>query len=172
METETIATLGFLISLISAVIALMSAFFARKSFEESRNSTYIQIFDIIKRHHSPEITALRKIVLTTLDSKCKEAAKLNKCLLDYAPETHEKASELANYYESLGMFLQGGWHYFPLQVKATFMEMLHNSVTNTWSLFSEHKAIIYTGKSPDWAGSYRWLYNECQEYRADKELTS
>ena len=164
--------IAILISLVSLVVALTSVYYARKCFEEGRNSTYILLFDIIKRHHSPEITELRKVVLTSLKSKCEEARSVNQKLVDYAPKVHANASELANYYEALGMFLQGGWNYLPPQAKEMFLEMLHNSVTNTWGIYATYRETIYAGNSPDWIASYQWLYKECVLFRRRKGLTS
>jgi hypothetical protein len=126
--------------------------------------TYLEIYGIIQRHHSEEITKLRRLVLTEFEDKAIIARQQGKYLRDTEPDLHLSVSTLINYYEGLGMFLQGGWDTFPPTVKKIMLDMLHNSVTQTWPLIETYRAIIHPAPPLDWLGSYRWLFGQCQDY--------
>ena len=158
------------ISIFSAVIAGLSVLAARSTFKENRNLTYLQFYNIISKHHSEEITGLRRIVRDGLELKAQEAQKLKKTLAEFDPDFHLKVSALANYYESLGMFLQGSWHFLPTDVKKTMLAMLHNSVSKHWPPINKYKSLIHPDPPRDWAQSFQWLYNEVDKYRKENNL--
>lgn len=130
----------------------------------------MQFYEIISRHHSSEITTLRREVFSKLEDAVARAKVSNQTLLQTDPAVHLSVSTLANYYEAIGMFLQGGWNIFPKEARNTMLEMLHNSVTRSWTLIDEHKDIINPNRASDWAGSFKWLYDKAKAYRQEKAL--
>jgi hypothetical protein len=158
------------ISILSAIIAGLAALAARSTFKENRNLAYLQFHSIIAKHHSEEITGLRRIVRDKLESKAEEATKQEKTLAELDHEFHLKVSTLANYYESLGMFLEGSWHFLPKDVKNTMMAMLHNSVFEHWPPINKYKSLIHPNPPRDWAQSFQWLYSEVVKYREKNKL--
>jgi len=141
-----------------------------KTTKENTKMAYIQFYKIIERHHTEEITKLRRTVLEQLEDEAEKARSQNRLLIEVNPDIHLKASALANYYESLGMFLQGGWNLFPEKMKKIMLAMLHNSVYKTWPLFRDYKDVIYPDRPRDWAQSYQWLFDQISKYRKDKKL--
>jgi len=140
------------------------------SFVEQRKSTFMQFYAIVERHHSQEITSLRRQVLTQLKSESDRAQETGKSLVEINPELHLQVSTLANYYEALGTFLKGGWTTFPREAREMMLEMLHNSVSRSWPLMNTYQSVIYPNRPGDWAGSYKWLYEQVQIYKKTKNL--
>ncbi len=163
-----------IIGLLNVLVVAITAAILYFSFRETRKTAYIHfltvIAPIIQRHHSQEITDLRRIVMTQLDSEALKAKEASKTLFQLDPKLHSEASTLANYYESLGMVLQGSWHILPDEMKSMFLAMLHNSVSKTWSLYEKHKDVIYPNRPRDWAQSYQWLFHIVDEYRKKNNL--
>lgn len=158
-------TLAVILSAISAIAATVAAVAAKRLFSENRLLSYYNFHNIISKHHTEELTELRRTVREQLSSKAAEAKKQHKTLQDIDPNFHLKVSTLANYYESIGMFLQGGWRFFPDEVKETMMQLLHNSVSKHWPEINEYKSLIHPDRPRDWAQSFQWLYEQVTEYR-------
>jgi hypothetical protein len=172
MEIIALFTAGA--SAVAAIAAAWAAYrtyqATQNTFQENRNLVYLQFYQLIARHHSEEMTALRRTVRTELKVKAEEAIKQNKTLFQLDPEFHLKVSALANYYEALGMFLEGNWNYFPQEVQETMKKMLHNSVTNHWEGIQKYKAQIHPTAPRDWAGSFQWLNEIMLDYKREKTL--
>ncbi len=162
--------LAILVSVVSAVVALLSARHARKTFQENRNISYLNFYNIIQKHHSREITDLRRTVRDGFKVVAETARKKGLPIKDIDESMHLEVSTLANYYESLGMFLQGGWHFFPKEVQETMLEMLHNSATEHWSQLAPYKDLIHPRRPNDWAKSFEWLNNKCVAYRKEHKI--
>ncbi len=162
--------LALIVSILSVVIALASASFAAATYLENRRAMYLAFYNIIEKHHSRELTELRRAVRESLDEKAKQAIEEGKSLFQIDQELHAKVSTLANYYESLGMFLQGAETLFPKRIRNTMLEMLHNSVTKHWEQIDQYKKIIHPSRPMDWAQSFQWLYNQVAEYRKEHVL--
>ncbi len=160
-----------IVNLAMLIVYLVTAYFIYDTLKEHRKLAYIQFYEMIKRHHTEEITDLRRTVMRELPTEVEKAKSLGRPLVEVNPDIHLKASALANYYEGLGMFLQGGWNLFPNEAKETMLAMLHNSVSRTWPLFDKYRDTIYPDRPKDWAQSYQWLFNEAQNYRAKKGLS-
>jgi len=168
----------------SAIAALASAWVAyrtygatertfratRDAFQENRNLVYLQFYELIARHHSQELTKLRREVRTGLKIKAEKAIAENKTLAETDPDFHLQVSTLANYYEALGMFLEGNWDFFPSEVRETMKKMLHNSVVAHWEEIERYKRQIHPNPPRDWAGSFQWLYGVMKDYKRDKTL--
>jgi len=165
METSTI------INIATLVVLLGTGIFIYQTFIEYKKLSYLSFYEIVQKHHTKEMTQLRKDVFSQIDQKVKQARDQKKPLQEIDDAFHSRVSELANYYESLGLFLQGGWEIFPNSAKHMMLEMLHNSTTKAWESIKDNFDIIYPNKRPrDWAGSFQWLYGKVTEYRKEKSL--
>lgn len=164
MDTNVLVNLGILIVYIVTAVVIF------KTLKENRKLAYLQFYEIIKRHHTEEITDLRRKVMTQLASEAEKAKSASKPLIETNPDLHLKASVLANYYEGLAMFLKGGWDLFPEEARNTMIEMLHNSVSKTWPTFERYKDVLYPNRPRDWAQSYQWLFKEVEKYRKERDL--
>jgi hypothetical protein len=91
-------------------------------------------------------------------------------LIEIDPDLHLQVSTLANYYEALGMFLEGNWNYFPAEVQETMKKMLHNSVVSHWEEIKLYQAQIHPKAPRDWAGSFQWLYGVMKDYKKQHTL--
>lgn len=152
-------------NIINLVLTALAGLFAFLSFREQKQATYMQFYEIVSRHHTEEITSLRRDVMTKLPSLAEKAKAEGRHLADLDSELHLKISTLANYYEGIGTFLKGGWSIFPEEARNAMLEMLHNSVSRTWPLIEKYQAQIHPSRPPDWAGSYRWLFEQVVEFR-------
>lgn len=160
----------------AAVIAVFSYKIARQSLEQTEQNVYLKLYEIIQRHHTQEITDLKGCIYTP-DNKSKlaevrraaEAASLPLKAFDSA--FHSKVCALANYFESIGMFLEYRWEKMPAESKTMMLAMLHNSVTKTWPEIYAHRDFIYpNGRPSDWAQSFQWLHTQAENYRRDRSL--
>lgn len=171
---DQIPLLTAIASAIAAIAASWAAYrtyqATHNTFQENRNLVYLHFYELIARHHSEEMTALRRVVRTQLRHKAEEAIDRNLSLFQHDPDLHLKVSTLANYYESLGMFLEGNWNYLPREVQETMKKMLHNSVTSHWTDIQKYKAQIHPTAPRDWAGSFQWLNGVMLTYKAEKIL--
>jgi hypothetical protein len=154
---------------IACVIAYFSYRIASAALDETQQSAYLKLYEVVQKHHSREITDLRATV-HRLDETVSKIPK-GQTLQSYDSDFHSKISSLANYYESLGMFLQYRWDKFPPEGKSMMIAMLHNSVDKTWPLIEKHKDTIYPkGCPPDWAQSFQWLHKQVENYRSEQVL--
>ena len=138
---------------------------------DSSDFAVFTFYQIVQKHHSREQTALRKEVFSQIEDMILEADAQGKSLQEVNETFHMSVSELANYYESLGLFLKGGWEVFPEWTKNMMLEMLHNSTTRAWTEIKDNFDVIYPSKRPlDWAGSFQWLFKRVTEYRVQNDL--
>lgn len=165
-----------LTAVFAAIIAIYSCKIARQSLEQTEQSVYLKLYDIIQKHHSQEITDLKGCIYTPdnkskLEEVSKSASAANKTMKEFDPIFHSKVCALANYFESIGMFLEYRWKKMPIEAQTMMLAMLHNSVTKTWKEIDTHKDAIYPKERPiDWAQSFQWLNREAERYHPDQNL--
>ncbi len=160
--------------ILTPLISTFTAYLLYISYKENRDTNvikYLQLIQpIIERHHTEEITNLRREILCNLKIKAEEAKNRNSLLVDTDKEMQGKASALANYYEGIGMLLQIIWGFLPADSKDIILQMFHNSVSKTWPIYREYQDVIYPTRPKDWAESYKWLYEEVSKYRQNNKL--
>jgi hypothetical protein len=168
MDLESVKIVTAVAQVLTAVCAALIAYFsytiAIRNLYQAQQTVYLKFYEIVQRHHTQEITDLRSCVYS-LASKVAAALQAGKTLREQDEAFHSKISALANYYESLGMFLQYRWTAFPQDARTMMLAMLHNSVSNTWPLIDQYKDAIYSNRPRDWAQSFRWLHDRVQEYQ-------
>ena len=157
--------INLVLTALTGILAGLTGILASRSVKEQTKSTYMQFYEIIAHHHTEEVTGLRREVMIKLPDTAERARAANKLLLELDPELQLKTSSLANYYEGIGTFLKGGWSIFPTEARNAMLEMLHNSVSRTWPLIEKYKDQIYPKRPLDWAGNYKWLYDQVVAYR-------
>ena len=158
------------ISVIGGIIAYNGFRISQRSFEEAQQAVYLKLYEVVQKHHSKEVTDLRKCA-HQLSEKLQQATAAGVSLQKFDSEFHSNISALANYYESLGMFLQYRWEKFPLDSKEMMLAMLHNSVAKIWPLIYQNKDAIYpNNRSRDWAQSFQWLHSQVEIYRRERNL--
>ncbi|OFV99944.1 MAG: hypothetical protein A3F68_10295 [Acidobacteria bacterium RIFCSPLOWO2_12_FULL_54_10] len=155
--------------ILTALVGLLVCW----TYQEQRRTTYMQFYEIIAHHHKEELTELRREVMNKLPVKAEVARTQGTTLFVIDANLHLKTSALADYYEGLGTFLQGGWKIFPATARNTMLALLHHSVSKIWPLIDEYKDQIHPKpRASDWAGSYHWLYDKVVEYRKQHNLQS
>ena len=104
-DIELLTAIG---SLFTAFCALIITFFSfrvsRSTLIQSQQSAYLNFYKLVEKHHSKEITDLRRIGYQ-IKEKCEVAKSEQKNLQQLDSEFHSKVSALTNYYESVGMYL-------------------------------------------------------------------
>ncbi len=164
-----IATIA--IPIVGLVIAYMGYRMRAASVKLSEQSAYFSLYKLVENHHSESVTELRKAGYS-IEAKCEEAIKLKKSLKEYDEEFHLKVSALANYYESVGMFLEFRWGKLPEDSRNMMLAMLHNSTSTFWPLFDKYKDCIYPNSRPsDWAHSFKWLFGKVNAYKQNNNFS-
>jgi hypothetical protein len=159
-----------LTAIFAAIIVVFSYKIDRGNLEQTQQNVYLKLYEIVQKHHSKEITDLRATIYS-IKTAVEAASRAKTSLRESDPKLHSEVSALANYYESLGMFLQYRWEKFPLDSKTMMLAMLHNSVSKIWPLINEYKDAIYpNGRPRDWAQSFQWLHTQVQDYRSEHDL--
>jgi len=162
---EALTPILQLSQIVVAACALYVAASVRKiqqaNLENATQNTYMKLYELIERHHSPEITELRKCA-NELSAKALEASSAGLTLSQYDDVYHKRIYSLINYYESLAVFLQYGWKNFSQETRTLMLDVFQNSSSRIWPLVEEHKCIIYGGEPPkDWVSSFRWWAKLC-----------
>ena len=93
-----------LLTILNVFLVCLSTLSAYWAYRELKRDTYMQFYEIVARHHTQDVTNLRREVMTKLPSVAESALQQNKSLLETNPELQLKTSALANYYEGLGHF--------------------------------------------------------------------
>jgi hypothetical protein len=145
----------------------ITAVIAWRTHRENQKSTLLKLYnDVIEKHHSTEITELRREGYKALRESCPAAAQEGVTLSQYDRGAAIKVSRLANYYESLGMLLEASWSILPQSTRRVMKEMLHHNVSRFWPLYCEYIDTIRLKESRaiDYANSFEWLYNQVKNF--------
>lgn len=133
---------------------------AKNQADQALNASFLQIFPIIEKHHSPEITEYRRFAMDELGSICNAARKAGENLKVFNPTAYKKASELANYYESISMLIEHGKKNLLPDVVNILIDMIHVSAHDIWERFYDNIDVIHPQRLGSWAGSFEELYFE------------
>lgn len=153
------------LTVVNGIFTVVSLLGALQAYRERKRSAYVWFYDIIARHHSEEMTALRGEVLSDLGREAAAAREQGSTLRDIHPAFYAKVMTLVNYYEGVGMFLRGAWRLFPAESQDVMCRMFHHSVGKTWHLLNEYADEIRPDRQADWAAGLRWLYEETADMR-------
>jgi hypothetical protein len=158
LEPSTLATFA------AAVAAIWYTFETQKlrcaTAQQTLNAAFLSLFPVVERHHSSSIADLRRFARDELPQICAKARAANAKLKDFDQVAANKASDVANYYESLGMLIQHGAGKFSPDVEKMLLDMVQKSAHDIWEIFHSNIDVIH--RSPDnlgtWAGSFEDLY--------------
>lgn len=132
----------------------------RATAQQALDTALLSLFPIVEKHHSPEIADLRRFARNELPQVCAKARAANAKLSTFDPKAAEKASDVANYYESLGMLVEYGAGRLSPDVENLILDMVQKSAHDIWEIFHANIDVIH--RSPDnlgtWAGSFEKLY--------------
>lgn len=146
-----------------------------KSSEDSyRVQSIIAFFDIydrvITRHKNTE-TILRKNILEDIrDETARKMIDLETPDYDSmgGPMRREyvyKLNSLCNYYDEIGILLQGVWDDFPNNFKRPIAEAMKDEVNTIWSFVNTNIALIRGPvRKKEELPSFRWLYETIVNY--------
>jgi hypothetical protein len=148
------------LNVVLAVVSLVSALYA---WRDRKRAAYVWFYDVIAKHHSPEMTSLRGDVLGHLEARLASARTQHATLAVVDPAFCTNLISLVNYYEGLGMFLEGAWKLFPRSTRRVMCAMLHNSVGTLWELIDRYADEVHPNRPADWAAGVRWLYKETRK---------
>lgn len=162
-QAATAFTVG--LTVVNGILTVVSLLGALQASRERKRSAYVWFYEIIARHHSEEMTALRGEVLSDLDAAASRARAQGGTLRRVDPAFYAKVMTLVNYYEGVGMFLRGAWRLFPKESQDVMCRMFHHSVGKTWHLLNEYADEIRPDRQADWAAGLRWLYETTEDMR-------
>ena len=175
MDNNPLQLISAIAQAVSAIFMVAIAFFSFKisdsMLKQEKQSVYLKLYEIVQKHHSQEITDLKACIYSLndknmLEEMVEKATKDGVSLRQYDPHFHSKVCALVNYFESLGMFLEYGWKDMPENFKLMMLDMLHNSVSKTWSkIYMYHNDIYQKERSSDWAKSFQWLNSVVEKHR-------
>ena len=133
---------------------------AKKAAALALNASFLQVFPIIEKHHSSEVAEYRRFARHDLPNKCAAARADGKTLKEADPCAAKTASDVANYYESLGMLIVHGKNKLLSEVESMLLDMVQVSAHDIWEIFYANLDVIH--ESPKnigtWAGSFERLY--------------
>jgi hypothetical protein len=163
LEPSTLATFA------AAVAAIWYTFETQKlrraTAQQTLNAVFLSLVPVVERHHSPSIADLRRFARDELPQICAKARAATAKLKDFDLVAANKASDVANYYESLGMLIQhlaviNQHDKSPHDVENMLLDMVQKSAHDIWEIFHNNIDVIH--RSPDnlgtWAGSFEDLY--------------
>lgn len=153
--------------LLLILFTAVTATIAWRTHRENQKSTLLKLYsDVVEKHHSADVTQLRRDGYEALTGSCQAAHEEGVPLREYDSEAQLKVSRLANYYESLGMLYEASWPLLPKSTRWVLVEMVHNSVSRFWPLYCKYIDTIRPeeGRAADYAGSFEWLYNQVQDF--------
>jgi len=166
---EIIATIiAFLgeITNINLIVLFFTSLILYYHLKEFQKHTHFQLYKIIKEYHSKDAIEMRKYILEELEKEVKKAKQQKKLLKEINPKMHMQASKMANYYESLGVLLCGGWNLFSRKNKKMIIEILYDAVYPTWPIFEKYTDQIYhrhKDRKKPYGKYYKKLYEESKK---------
>jgi len=163
-EPSTLATLA------AAVAAIWYTYETQKlrraTAQQALDTAFLSLFPVVERHHSSPIADLRRFARNELPAICAKARAVDAKLDVFDPVAAKKASDVANYYESLGMLIQYGAGKLSPDVENMLLDMVQKSAHDIWEIFHDNIRVIH--RSPDnlgtWAGSFEKLYWRIAEF--------
>jgi hypothetical protein len=164
LEPSTLATLT------AAVAAIWYTYETQKlrraTAQQALDAAFLSLFPVVERHHSSSIADLRRFARDELPLICTKARAANAKLMAFDSVAAKKASDVANYYESLGMLIQYGAGKLSPDVENMLLDMVQKSAHDIWEIFHANIDVIH--RSPDnlgtWAGSFEKLYWRIAEF--------
>ncbi len=149
-----------------ASIAETTAQIAKTTADQALNASFLQLFPIIEKHHSAAVAEFRRFARHDLPKKCKAARALGQKLSEFDPDAAAKASDVANYYESLGMLIEHGKSNLLPAVERMLLDMVQVSAHAIWEIFCDYLDVIHDNpdKIGSWAGSFERLYFQIAEF--------
>jgi hypothetical protein len=133
---------------------------AQSTASQALNAAFLELFPIIEKHHSPAVAEYRRFARNKLPKICAAARAANKKLETFDPAAAKMASDIANYYESLGMLIEHGDGKLIPDVERMLIDMVQSSAHDIWEIFHDNIDVIH--REPEnlgmWAGSFERLY--------------
>ncbi len=176
--TDTITLIGVI---VNAGILLIYAFtlnaikrqvaVTEKAATQALNASFLQLFPIVERHHSPQIAEFRRFARDELPAKCAGARAAGMSLKEFDPKASIIASDIANYYESIGMLVEHGEKNLLSDVESMLLDMIRASAHEIWEIFFDNIDVIHPGKLGTWAGSFEYLYQRIGKYDPSRLAT-
>ncbi len=157
---------GLVLLAMSIIVLGATGIILAMTLVQQRRLCYLEFFRLIERHHSRDLSKLRKKIREDLKDKCITARKQCKSLKDIEPELAIDAATLTNYYEALAILLREGRKQHNLsdeQINLT-LKIVEKSTSYMWPIVDEYRDIIYPGRDPKvWATNFEWLYEQVQK---------
>jgi hypothetical protein len=110
-------------------------------------------------------------VRNELELQCTNARNAKKSLEEFDPTAAKKASDVANYYESIGMLIEHGNRNLLPDVVNMLLDMVHVSAHDFWEIYHRNIVVIHPGPLGSWAGSFENLYFRISEYKPSLPAT-
>ena len=137
-----------------ATVAERQAAIAEATAQQALNSSFLQLFPIVERHHSCEVADYRRFARNDLKLACDAARAAGKSLKDHNPNAAKVVSNIANYYESIGMLVEHGKMNLLPDVVNILIDMVHVSAHDIWEMFHDNMDVIHPAPLSSWAGSF------------------
>lgn len=137
---------------------------SERTAHQAQSASFLDLYPIVEKHHSPEIARLRQFAREDLPGICASSREENMSLKDYDKKYGGNASKtaghVANYYESLGMLVEFGQEKMLPEVTALLLDMIHVSAYDIWEIFFDNLDVIYPHDDgmDEWGGSFEYLY--------------
>ncbi len=143
-----------------ASIAETTAKSAEATANQALNAAFLQLFPIIEKHHSSAVAEYRRFARHELPQKCAAARQAKQKLKEADPCAAKMASDVANYYESLGMLIEHGDGKLISDIERMLLDMVQASAHDIWEIFHENLDVIHDNPEMigTWAGSFERLY--------------
>ncbi|GFE62738.1 NAD(P)-binding domain-containing protein [Geobacter sp. AOG2] len=187
-----------LISIISAICSIAAVIVVWTQLQQMNSSAYIDLVDLVKKHHGKKISKLRKNInkyyneyifkvvgdkkidctdtelLEELIQNCRDKFKTS---IDDDPYILEKCkelfSEVANYYEYISMFIDIGWADMHPTNRALLLNMLHNSSIKVAASLLILMPVLRGGAHDKyWLNSFRKVLPKLIVYRRQRGLST
>jgi len=114
---------ALIIAVTAVIILLVLLVTYRENKKRAKIEFYKVVAEMLTRHTAEEITTSQDSVMRRLTSVAELAKKKSKTLFEYDPTLHRQVSVLANYYESIGLFLKMNKDEFPARVRKIILEI-------------------------------------------------
>lgn len=164
-----VVNVGVLLVYLFTLFAIKrQASIAEATAKQALNASFLQLFPIIEKHHSATVAEYRRFARHELPKKCEAARSASKKLKESDPCAAKKASDVANYYESLGMLVEHGKGKILTDVEHMLLDMVQVSAHDIWEIFYDNLDVIHDNptKIGTWAGSFEKLYRCIAEYNS------
>lgn len=134
---------------------------SRITAQQAQSASFLDLYPIVEKHHTPEIAQLRRFARDELPRKCAAAREKGVSLKEYDGEAARTAGDVANYYESIGMLVEFGETKILPEVTALLLDMVHVSTYDIWEIYYDNLDVIYPHPEgmDEWAGSFEYLYH-------------